>query len=372
MHRALRWSFVAVVLSLSTASFAQSPEEVASWLRSIGGKFNSSTEPTAELVLKSNSVTLDGVAKDKLVPAELAKLKGIPGLTRVGLGNKAGSDAAVAELVKAVPNLEYLNLGYSSCTDKAFVEIAKLTKLRELKAMELPITSAAMVSIAKLPNLQQLDVSKTAIGDDGLEALKGSPLTNLWFNTMKGVTKKGVAAIAAMPKLTNLVVQFAEINAEVEELGKSKTLKEITFMNSTLDDVGGVQLAKIKTLENLFLWSTKVTDKTMEALSGLPLKVLYISNTAVTDAGLKPLGQVKTLETLWIDRTAIGDKGVAFLANHPALRWLKADETKVTDACVASLVTMPKLGSFDARKTTLSDGAVATLKAKFPKGRFSK
>lgn len=366
----LRWSLVAVVLA--TPAFAQSPEEVASWMRSIGAKFNSSTEPTAELVLKSNSVTLDGVAKDKLVPADLAKLKGIPKLTRVGLGNKAGSDAAVAELVKAVPNLEYLNLGFSQVTDKAFPDIAKLSKLRELKLMDLPITSAAMVSIAKLPALQQLDVSKTAIGDEGLEALKDSPITNLWFNTMKGVTKKGVAAMAAMPRLTNLVLQFAQINGEVEELAKSKTLKDITFMSSTLDDVGGVQLAKIKTLESLFLWSTKVTDKTMEALAGLPLKTLYVSSTPITDAGLKPLAKIKTLETLWIDRTAISDKGLANLANHPTLRWVKADETKLTDACVATLLTMPALNSFDGRKTGVSEAGVGQLKAKVPKGHFSR
>jgi Leucine-rich repeat (LRR) protein len=363
---------IAVVLTLASAAFAQTPDEVATWMRSIGAKFNSSTEPTPEIVLKSNSVTFDSVAKDKLLVADLAKLKGIPKLTRVSLGNKAATDELVAELVRVVPNLEYLNLGYSTVSDKAFPEIGKLSKLRELKCMDLPITAAAMVPIGKLPSLQQLDVSKTAIGDDGLEALKGSTITNLWFNTMKGVTKKGVAAIAAMPKLTNLVLQFAEINGEVEELGKSKSLKEITFMSSTLDDVGGVQLAKIKTLENLFLWSTKVTDKTMEAISTLPLKVLYLGNTPITDAGLKPLAKIKTLETLWIDRTAVGDKGLANLANHPGLRWVKADETKLTDGCVASLLTMPALSTFDGRKTTMTDKGIDQLKAKFPKGRFSK
>lgn len=360
-------SSLVAVLTVSSVAFAQSPADVAAWLTSVNAKLNSK-EPTAELVAKATRLDLSGV-KDKLVPADLAKLKGMP-LRDIDLGGKAGNDATVAELVKAQPNLEMLNLGSSSITDAALVEVAKLTRLRDLALYKTPITGAAMVSVAKIASLKKLDLSDTKVGDEGLEALKTSSIDNLWFNHMKGVTKKGVAALAAMPKLNKLVLQWAEINAEVEELVKSKTLKEITFMNSTLDDVGAAHLAKLKTLENLFLWSTKVTDKTMEAISGLPLKVLYISRTTVGDAGLKSLAKIKTLETLWIDHTPSTDAGLASFANHPTLRWLQADETKVTDACVATLITLPKLETFTAKKSAVTDAAVGKLKEKFPKGRF--
>ena len=73
------------------------------------------------------------------------------------------------------------------------------------------------VLLAGLNGLQTLDVSSTAIGDAVLEAVKGLPaLGSLWFNSMKGVTRKGMAAIAAMPALRMLVIQFAEINEEVD------------------------------------------------------------------------------------------------------------------------------------------------------------
>lgn len=360
---------LAAVLTLSSLAFAQTPDEVAAWLRGIGAKVNSQA-PTPELIAKAYSVSFDG--KEKLVVADLARLKGIPKLREVGFTNKLATDEAVAAVVKAVPNLETIKIHYSGITDASFVELAKLPKLKEIVAFDTAITAAAMVSISKLASLQRIDVSNTKIGDEGLEALKGSNLTNLWFNGMKGVTRKGVAAIAAMPRLTNLVLQFAEINAEVEELTKSKTLKELTLMSSKVDDAGGVHLGKIKTLQNLFLWNTKMTDKTMDAISGLPLKVLYVTNTPITDAGMKSLSKIKTLETLWFDRTAVGDAGVAHFANHPKLRWFAADESKVTDAVVATLVTIPGMATFSARKTALTDAATKKLLEKFPKGRFSK
>lgn len=358
------------VLTLSSLCFAQSPAEVAEWLKSIGAKVNSQA-PTPELVAKASSVSFDG-PKDKTLPADLVKLKGIPGLREVSFSNKIATDVMVAELVKAVPNLETVKIHYSGITDASFVELAKLPKLKEIVAFDTPITAAAMVAINKLPALQRLDISNTNIGDEGLEALKATPISNLWFNGMKGVTKKGMAAIAAMPKLSNLVLQGAEINAEVEELAKSKTLKSLTVMSSKVDEVGGVQLGKIKTLESLFVWSTSVGDKTMEAISGLPLQTLYVSKTAVTDAGMKSLAKIKTLETLWCDRTEIGDKGVAHFAKHPKLHWLQGDETKVTDAVTTTLLTLPELNSFSARRTTVTDAAIAKLTEKFPKGRFSK
>lgn len=366
----MRALLVAALITSFTA-FAQSPAELAEWVRGLNGKINSQA-PTPELVAKAYSVSFDS-AKDKVPPDQLAKLKGFAQLREVGLGNKAASDEGVAAIVKAVPTLETLNVSFSkNITDAAFVEIAKLSKLKELKAIDTAITPAAMKSIAGLKDLKRLDISKTKIGDEGLEAIKGMGIANLWFNDMRGVTKTGMAAIAAMPELTNLVLQFADINAEVEELAKSKKLKDVTFMSSKLDDAGGVQLAKVKTLENLFLWSTKVTDKTMEAISTLNLKVLYVSNTPVTDAGLKSLAKIKSLETVWVDRTGITDVGINAFAAHPKLRWIAADETKVTDACVPTLVALPAFATFSARKTAFTDAGIGKLKEKFPKGHFSK
>lgn len=369
MIRSVLFPAVMAVFLFAAPAWAQSPAELVEWLRGVGAKVNSQA-PTPELLARVQSVSFDGV-KQPVPAGELGKLKALKGLKEVGLGNKAGTDAAVAELVKAVPDLERLNVSNSTVTDAAFVELAKLGKLKELSAFGTPITAAALKSIARLP-LRRLDISKTAVGDEGLEALKDSSIENLWFNNMKGVTKKGVAALAAMPKLTNLVLQFAELNGEVEELAKSKSLKELTMMSSKLDDVGGVALGKVTTLQNLFLWNTAITDKTVEAISALPLKVLYLDDTKVTDAALESLAKVKTLEVLWIDKTAIGDAGLAHLAGHPTLNWIRAEESKVTDGCVATLVTLPKLASFGARKTAFTDAGVGKLKEKFPKGRFSR
>ncbi|MFT3706087.1 MAG: hypothetical protein QM817_00335 [Archangium sp.] len=355
------------VLSLCTAlsAAAQSPAEIATWLQNIGGEVNSQ-KATPELVAKAYSVDF-GRAKG-LVTADLAKLKGISGLREVTLDKESATDANVAELAKQVPGLKTLKL-WGNVTDAAMADVAKFTALEELSLQGSKVTDAGMANVAKCPKLARLTLSKTAVTENGLESLKGAGLTNLVFDGLAG-TKKAMAAIASMPKLKVLQLQFATTNDEVGELAKAPALQEITLMASpNFDDVGGAHLGKIKTLERLFIWNTKVTDKTMEAISGLPLKTLYVSRTALTDKGMASLAKIKTLETLWIEKTEVGDKGVAAFAKHPKLRWLKADETKITDGCVTTLVTLAEFDSLQAPKAGITEAGEKKLKEKFPKAR---
>jgi hypothetical protein len=355
------------VLSLCSAlsAAAQTPAEIASWLQTLGAEVNSQ-KPTPELVAKAYSVDF-GHAKG-LVTADLAKLKGISGLREVDLDKDSATDANVAELARQVPNLKTLKL-WANVTDPAMADVAKFTGLEELSLQGSKVTDAGMANVAKCPKLARLTLSKTAVTENGLEALKGLGLTNLVFDGLPG-TKKAMAALAAMPKLKVLQAQFATVNDELGELAKAPALQELTLMaTANLDDVGGAHLGKIKTLERLFIWNTRVTDKTMAALSGLPLKTLYVSRTGLTDEGMKSLAKIKTLETLWIEETAVGDKGVAAFAKHPKLRWLKADKTKITDACVDTLVTLAELDTLQAPKAGITEAGEKKLKEKFPKAR---
>lgn len=357
---------MSVALLIATGAQAQTAAEIADWLRAANAKVNSQA-PTPELVAKAYAVDFSQ-SKEKLVTADLAKLKGISGLREVNLGQAAGTDANVAEVVKAVPNLQTLKLFFSPVTDGAFEHIGKLSNLQELALNNCKVTDAAMVHLAKLPKLARLTLTKTAVTEAGLETLKGAPIVSLVFDDLVA-TRKGMAAIAAMPKLDTLQLQFAKVDAEFAELEKTKTLKELTVMASTMTDVGAASLGKIKTLERLFIWDTRTTDKAMASISGLPLKVLYVDKTGITDAGMKSLAKISTLETLWLNRTAVTDKGLAALAKHPTLRWVQADETKVTDKAAETAITINNLDSFSVRKTGFTEAGEKKIKEKLPKAR---
>jgi len=367
-------AWAGVLLALPGVVQAQSAQEAADWLKGLNVKLNYK-EASAELVATATSVSFDGLARDKkLNPADLAKLAVFPKLKDVGLGNASGSDAAVAELVKAVPKLETLSVHNSAVTDAAFADIAKLTELKGLKMFMTKVTPAAMTHVAKLTKLRDLDVSSTAIGDAGLEAIKALPeLRGLWFNSMKGVTRKGMAAMGSLPKLENVVLQFAEINEEIEELAKAPALWNVTLMSSKLDDAGGQKLGKLTNVRWLFVWHTKITDKSMKAIASLPkLETIYLDETGLTDVGLKEFAKAQALQTLWVSKTAVTDAGIAALAKLPKLSWIRMEETKITDKSLQALSGMKSLSSLGVGKTAVTDAAIAKFKETNPKIRVSK
>ncbi|MBL8786725.1 MAG: hypothetical protein JNJ59_17600 [Deltaproteobacteria bacterium] len=359
-------------LPLSSGAWAAPADDLAAWLKSVGAKLDSK-EPSAALVATATTVDFDAIAANRLVPADLAKLAGLARLNTVGLGNKAGSDAAVAALAKAVPQLEALRLHASAITDAGLADVAKLVSLRNLSLFNTRITAVGLASIAKLTKLERLDISGTNVGDAGLAALRPSPVRHLSYNTMKGVTKAGIAALAALPRLLRLDLQFAEIDGELGELGASKTLEGLGLMSSRISDTGGVALARITTLKDLYIWKTKITDKTLKALSALKgLRNLYVSETPVTDAGLASLAVLPALETLWAEKTPFGKAASAAFGKHAKIRWLKLDETQVDDASLAVLGGAPALTTLGLRKTTVTAAGVDAIKARLPRLMLSK
>ena len=68
---------------------------------------------------------------------------------------------------------------------------------------------------------------------------------------------------------------------------------------------------RLKSLQVLFLNSTKVTDPGLEHLKGLTsLRELYLNSTKVTDAGLEHLKGLTALKELYLAGTQVTDAGV--------------------------------------------------------------
>ena len=79
-------------------------------------------------------------------------------------------------------------------------------------------------------------------------------------------------------------------------------------------DAGLKELAGLKQLTTLDLFGTQVTDAGLKELAGLmQLTTLYLSETQVTDAGLKELAGLKQLTTLDLSYTRVTATGTAEL-----------------------------------------------------------
>jgi hypothetical protein len=83
--------------------------------------------------------------------------------------------------------------------------------------------------------------------------------------------------------------------------------------------------------------------------------------SALSDAGMTVLKELKGLESVNLRGTPVGDAGLAQLDGRKGLLWLDLRSTKVRDAGLAHLATMPDLRSVDLRDTQVSDAGLAHL-----------
>jgi internalin A len=67
----------------------------------------------------------------------------------------------------------------------------------------------------------------------------------------------------------------------------------------------------LRSLEELELWGTKVTDTGLKQLKQLNnLRVVCLCRTGVTDTGLKELKKLRRLKTLCLQDTEVTDLGI--------------------------------------------------------------
>lgn len=158
------------------------------------------------------------------------------------------------------------------------------------------VTDSDMPLLANIPSLKRLDLSLTRISDRGLRAIKSSPA------------------------IEDLNLYFAE---------------QIT-------DEGASAVKSWKHLKHLNLRGTKITDSTLEVLSGLPtLEWLDVGYAQITDTGLDQLSTLSNLRSLAMGGNKLTDNALQFLHQLPQLQYLDIGGTQRTDSGLWSLRLTP-------------------------------
>jgi hypothetical protein len=89
-----------------------------------------------------------------------------------------------------------------------------------------------------------------------------------------------------------------------DKKAKGKPIVNVNLTDTNLTDAGLKELAGLKQLQSLRLINTVVTDAGLKHLAGLKqLRELNLTFTEVTDAGLKHLAGLKQLQTLNLIKT---------------------------------------------------------------------
>jgi hypothetical protein len=118
------------------------------------------------------------------------------------------------------------------------------------------ITDAGLVHLKELPELETLDLTWTAVGNEGLKHLKGSKhLKNLGLHGTR-VTGAGLEALVELPELGGL--QLSERQVDLDCLKKIKKLSNLLIYLQAIDDL------KLKGL-----------NKLQAALPGCPILFIH-------------------------------------------------------------------------------------------------
>lgn len=265
-------------------------------------------------------------------------------LTRLRLANTEVTDTGL-KFLQLLPRLNTLNLDDTQVTDAGMKFLQPMRALRTLSLSGTRISDEGLKLIQHL-HLRNLHLVETNTGDTGLAAISNiRSLETLELKRAKGVTDKGVASLARLPRLRVLDL-------------------ERTFVT----DEGLRHLSMMPSLAQIDLEADHITVRGLAMLAKLPrLTALDLNGTEFDDSWVSVLSGFHKLNRLELKSTDITDDGVALLTKAlPNLEHLELAKTKITDSSLTLLQSMHKLKHLDLKDCKVSDKAVQELKARIP------
>jgi len=154
----------------------------------------------------------------------------------------------------------------------------------------------------------------------------------------------------------NNLRKLNEIGITPMPLAAGNNYLMVTF--SGWQDITDEQINGLQEIKEQLLWlnlsHTRITDKQVEAISKLVnLRVLYLNNTAITDAGISQLLPLSELRWLSLVGTRVTDKSIPTFVGLKNLTNLFLYQTGLTEAGIQKLVAESAEVKIDTGNYTL-------------------
>jgi Leucine-rich repeat (LRR) protein len=242
------------------------------------------------------------------------------------------------------------------------------------------VTDSDLVQLAQLPHLARLDLSLTRITDRGLQQLKSAPaLVELNLYYAEQVTDEGMAAVKNWKRLKRVNVRGSKItDTTLEHLSGIQTLESLDAGFAQVTDVGLDNLISLPNLKELTIGGNKLTDMGLESLRQIPgLTYLDLSGVQRTDSGLwsvslteigvEVIAGLRELRELRLGGMAVSARSFEKLKELTKLERLSLQGCRrVNDEAMAVLATYPALKVLDVKGTAVTEKGLATLRAAKP------
>lgn len=293
--------------------------------------------------------------------ADLDRIEKLSNIQRLDLSLTYVTDEGM-ERLKALPGVTELNFfGAESITDVAVAHLRGWDSLQRLNLRGSDITDTSMEYIASLKNLRSLDVSFTQISTPGLEYL--AELTELRELALGGnkINGAGLSVLNTLPNLERLSLKGTQrrnsgywaVSLTDIDMALLGSLTQLQWL-----DVGGSIRSPLNSLSDLGI----------SKLAGLrQLRVLDISQTRVSSAGLELLADLPKLERLSLWRAErIDDQAAEFLTRMRSLETLDLSETNITDVTLEQLTHLENLRRLYLSGTKVTAEAVERFRSERP------
>ena len=362
-----------------------------------------------------------GVIFDRKAPLrtdDLRHLQGLAALHALTLNDQA-SDAGLEHLRK-LQTIETLSLGHN-ISDDGLRHLMPLTGLKALTCDCPKVTDKGLERLKGLHQVTHLSLRGTSVTDAGIAHLKGMAELKFLYLDKTLITDAGLEHLKGFRRLFSLKVENTHVTAEgARKLQQTLHLVQITGTDfqpdrpkptdrlawrhertRNADDPSAVAAIKPVALSlkmdntgcvDYISFHDTVTDNDLQHLPRLagPSNLFIPTKSAVTDAGLEPIGKLKTLTSLslWgipitgeglkhvrplchlsyvsLPDTQVDDAALEHLAGLKRIFSLALNGTRVTDAGLKHLQELPKLQFLRLNRTAVTDAGLETL-AKFPK-----
>jgi len=140
-------------------------------------------------------------------------------------------------------------------------------------------------------------------------------------------------------------------------LSKLPNLRELRLEDAAVTDAGLRQVGQLERLEILYVVKCGVTDRGLSALRQLShLTWLHLEGTDVTADGLSLLDELTTLQVLALPGLSVDEQGLRRIGALRQLRWLDLRNTPLTSADLSHLHALTECTWLDLSGTQI-DGA---------------